>query len=169
LDFNVEAFEELYRTQGRRMKSLAFNMLGSVADAEDAVQEAFLRAYRSWPEFRGQAALSTWTYRILFNACYDIGRLRGKRREEAWEDHPAADPPAPSHDHPLRATLERAIGRLKPRQREVFLLFEVEGFKHGEIAEILQIPEGTSKAALFDARRELRELIKATPAPGAAS
>jgi RNA polymerase sigma-70 factor (ECF subfamily) len=69
----------------------------------------------------------------------------------------------------LRATLERAIGRLKPRQREVFLLFEVEGFKHGEIAEILQRPEGTSKAALFDARRELRELIKATPAPGAAS
>jgi RNA polymerase sigma-70 factor (ECF subfamily) len=169
LDFNVEAFEELYRTQGRRMKSIAFNMLGSVADAEDAVQEAFLRAYRSWPEFRGQASLSTWAFRILFNACYDIGRLRQKRREDGWVDDPAAELPAPSHDHPLRATLEKAIGRLKPRQREVFLLYEVEGFKHGEIAEILQIPEGTSKATLFEAKRELRALITVAAPPGAAS
>lgn len=163
MDLNVDAFEELYRTQGRRMKGLAFNMLGSAADAEDAVQEAFLRAYRSWPEFRGQASLSTWAFRILLNACYDIGRQRRKRREDDWQEDPARDRPAPLHDHPLRATLEKAIGQLKPRQREVFLLFEVEGFKHGEIAEILQIPEGTSKATLFEAKRELRELISAAP------
>jgi RNA polymerase sigma-70 factor (ECF subfamily) len=168
LDFSVEAFEELYRTQGRRMKSLAYNMLGSTTDAEDAVQEAFLRVYRSWAEFRGEASLSSWTYRILLNACYDIGRQRQKRREDALPEGPAAEAPAPLHDHPLRATLERAIGRLRPRQREVFLLFEVEGFKHAEIAEILRIPEGTSKATLFEAKRELRELISAAP-PGMAS
>jgi RNA polymerase sigma-70 factor (ECF subfamily) len=151
------------------MKSLAFNMLGSAADAEDAVQEAFLRAYRSWPQFRGQANLSTWAFRILINACYDLGRQRRKRGDEDWVDDPAVQLPAPSHDHPLRATLDKAIGRLKPRQREVFLLYEVEGFKHGEIAEILQIPEGTSKATLFEAKRELRSLIGAGTAPRAAS
>ena len=151
------------------MKSLAFNMLGSAADAEDAVQEAFLRVYRSLPEFRGQASLSTWTFRILVNACHDIGRLRQKRREDALPEDPSVERPAPLHDHPLRATLEKAIGRLAPRQREVFLLFEVEGFKHGEIAEILQIPEGTSKATLFEARRELRSLIAPAAPPRMAS
>lgn len=169
MDRSVEAFEELYRSQGRRMKSIAFHMLGSVPDAEDAVQEAFLRAYRGWRDFRGQASLSTWAHRILLNACHDIGRLRQKRREEPWEDDPIRAPRVAAQDHPLRATLVKALSRLPPRQREVFLLFEVEGFKHREIAEILEIPEGTSKATLFEAKRELRVLIASAAPPGALS
>ena len=166
MDRSVEAFEELYRTQGRRMKSIAFHMLGSVPDAEDAVQEAFLRAYRGWRDFRGQASFSTWAHRILLNACHDIGRLRQKRHEEPWEEDPIRAPQVAAQDHPLRATLEKALSRLQPRQREVFLLFEVEGFKHREIAEILEIPEGTSKATLFEAKRELRALIASAARPG---
>src|SRR5439155_1012778 len=77
----VVFFEELYRSHGARMKSVAYNILGNPSDAEDAVQEAFLRAYRGIAAFKGTAQGSTWMYRILVNACHDMGRQR--RRE--WE------------------------------------------------------------------------------------
>jgi len=155
-------FEDLYRSHGSRMKSVAYNILGSAADAEDAVQEAFLRAYRGMSAFKGTARASTWVYRILVNACHDIGRQRRRRRGEtelAPEDRlpPTAAPAA--GDATLRIALEKAVAALRPRQREVFLLFEVEGFRHREIAEILDIAEGTSKALLFEAKRELKSAL----------
>lgn len=143
------------------MKSLAFNMLGNVADAEDAVQEAFLRAYRARSEFRAGAALYTWVTRILINTCYDVGRRRATRRGDASMDADVPfDVPVPASDHPLRLTLERAIEQLSPIYRDVFLLCEVEGFTHREVAAVLAIPEGTSKARLFEARRQLRTTIR---------
>jgi RNA polymerase sigma-70 factor (ECF subfamily) len=143
------------------MKSLAFNMLGNVADAEDAVQEAFLRAYRARGEFREGAALYTWVTRILINTCYDVGRRRVTRRGDTPMDGDIPlEIPLPATDHPLRLTLERAIGQLSPIYREVFLLCEVEGFTHREVAAVLAIPEGTSKARLFEARRQLRTTIR---------
>ena len=142
------------------MKSFALNMLGSVTDAEDAVQEAFVRAYRSRASFREGAALATWVYRILINTCYDIGRKRASRKNESDLDaDPAIDPTSPAGDHPLRLTLERALRGLPPIYREVFLLCEVEGYTHREVAAILDIPEGTSKARLFEARRQLRAAL----------
>ncbi len=158
------AFEDLFRSHGSRMKSIAMNLLGNTSDAEDAVQEAFLKVHRSWSSFKGESQLSTWLYRILVNTCYDIGRRRKRRPEPPPEPDQAErpDPPAPAPDHTLRLTIERALGRLPELQRSVFLLFEVEGFKHREIAEILGIPEGTSKHALFTAKRELQETILAS-------
>jgi len=154
---DLPAFEALFTSHGARMKSLAFNMLGNVADAEDAVQEAFLRAYRARAEFRAGAALYTWVTRILINTCYDVGRRRATRRSDTSMDAEVPiDVPVPASDHPLRLTLERAIGELAPIYREVFLLCEVEGFTHREVAAVLAIPEGTSKARLFEARRQLR-------------
>jgi RNA polymerase sigma-70 factor (ECF subfamily) len=158
----LAAFEALFTSHGARMRSLAFNMLGNVADAEDAVQEAFLRAYRARGEFRSGAALFTWVTRILINTCYDVGRRRATRRGDTSMD--AADVPfelpVRASDHPLRLTLERAIQQLSPIYREVFLLCEVEGFTHREVAAVLAIPEGTSKARLFEARRQLRTTIR---------
>jgi RNA polymerase sigma-70 factor (ECF subfamily) len=143
------------------MKSLAFNMLGNVADAEDAVQEAFLRAYRARGEFREGAALYTWVTRILINTCYDVGRRRATRRDDTSTDVDVPlEVPVPAVDHPLRLTLERAIRDLSPIYRDVFLLCEVEGFTHREVAAVLAIPEGTSKARLFEARRQLRTTIR---------
>jgi len=142
------------------MKSLAYNLLGNVPDAEDAVQEAFVRAYRSRDAFRQGATLYTWVCRILINTCYDIGRRRGARRDDGVLDaNRAAERPASTADHPLRLTLERAVRQLAPIYREVFLLCEVEGYTHREVGAILDIPEGTSKARLFEARRQLREVI----------
>lgn len=138
------------------MKSLAFNMLGNVADAEDAVQEAFLRAYRNRGSFREGATLFTWVCRILINTCHDAGRRRAVRRDRDTLDSRRPDPPSPSCDHPLRLMLERALRDLAPIYRDVFLLCEVEGYTHREVSAILDIPEGTSKARLFEARRQLR-------------
>jgi RNA polymerase sigma-70 factor (ECF subfamily) len=161
---DIAAFEELYRSHGGRMKSVAMNLLGNTSDAEDAVQEAFLKLYRSWGSFKGESLRSTWLYRILVNTCYDMGRRRKRTPEPAApeEEEAAVQVEAPRSDHTLRLTIERALLRLPEVQRSVFLLFEVEGFKHREIAEILDIAEGTSKHALFTAKRELQERLLAT-------
>jgi len=159
---DLAAFEALFASHGPRMKSLALNVLGNRSDAEDAVQDAFLRAYRSRGNFRSDAALWTWVYRILLNVCYDIGRRRKTRSgEQALDADPAFDLPSQANDHPLRLALQRALGNLQPIYREVFVLCEVEGHTHREVAEILGIPEGTSKGRLFEARRQLKETLRA--------
>jgi RNA polymerase sigma-70 factor (ECF subfamily) len=161
LHTDLAAFEALFTSHGPRMKSLALNMLGNVSDAEDAVQEAFVRAYRSRDSFRQGATLFTWVWRILINTCYDIGRRRATRREDGVLDgDQRIDLPSPATDHPLRLTLEHALGQLAPIYRDVFLLCEVEGYTHREVGAILEIPEGTSKARLFEARRQLRTALR---------
>ena len=150
------------------MKSIAFNLLGNVADAEDAVQEGFLKIYRGAKTFRGSAAFSTWAFRVVVNTCYDALRRRRTRPTGSPLETPDGRdvlPASPGSDHPLRLALEKSVARLKPKHRAVFLLFEVEGFSHGEIARILGIPEGTSKTFLFDAKKKLQRWLGARPAP----
>lgn len=149
------AFEELYRTHGARLKSIAYHTAGNRQDAEDAVQETFLKAYRGIDGFAGGSSIGTWLCRICINACYDLAR---KRRRQV-EHSETAGPHAPREQLTLRAQLDQALGRMDPRRRMVFLLFAVEGMKHSEIATILEIPEGTSKAWLFEAKRELQSLL----------
>jgi RNA polymerase sigma-70 factor (ECF subfamily) len=154
------------------MKSIALNLLGNFSDAEDAVQEAFIKIYRGVASFRNESSFSTWIYRVLVNVCYDLRRRRVRRPEATGLDagNAEADFAAPATpDHPLRLTLEKSLARLKERNRTVFLLFEVEGFKHREIAEILNIPEGTSKNLLFEAKRELQKLLWQTRKPAEAA
>lgn len=162
---DLSAFEELYGRHATRMKSIARNLLHDVADAEDAVQETFLKIFRGAKTFRGGAAFSTWAYRVLVNTCYDALRRRGSRPVGPSLDagDAAPRPAAAGADHPLRLALEAAVGRLNPKHRAVFLLFEVEGFSHGEISRILGIPEGTSKTFLFGAKKKLQRWL----APGA--
>jgi RNA polymerase sigma-70 factor (ECF subfamily) len=167
---DVAAFEELYRQESDRMKSVAHHLLGSAQDAEDAVQEAFLKIYRGAKTFRGGAAFSTWAFRVVVNTCYDA--LRRRRTRPAGSPLETPDgrevlPAAPASDHPLRLALEKSVARLNPKHRAVFLLFEVEGFSHGEIARILGIPEGTSKTFLFDAKKKLQRWLGARPSPAA--
>ena len=158
---SLSAFEELYRTHGDRMKSLAYNLLGNVPDAEDAVHDAFVKACRGRAQFRGGASLWTWLCRILINTCYDLGRQRTTRHAASTVDVADAPLAAPAEgDHPLRLSLERIVKDLPDRQRQVFVLYAVEGYTHPEIAEILGIAEGTSKAALFEARRRIRSALQ---------
>jgi RNA polymerase sigma-70 factor (ECF subfamily) len=147
-------FERLYRTHGARMKSIAWNMLRNHQDAEDAVQDTFLKVQRSIHTYNGRSSFSTWVYRILVNTCTDTQRSRQRQTEELPENLTARE-----SNVPLRIALRRALGRLSEKHRAVFLLAEVEGFTHSEIASILDIPLGTSKGWLFEARRELQRLL----------
>lgn len=156
-------FERLYQTHSARMKSIAWNMLRNHQDAEDAVQDTFLKVQRSIHTYNGQAAFSTWVYRILVNTCTDTQRGRQRQTEELPENLTGREP-----NVPLRIALGRALAQLSEKHRTVFLLAEVEGFAHAEIAAILNIPLGTSKGWLFEARRELQRILSAGIDPASA-
>ncbi len=162
---DLRGFERLYHLHGSRMKSVARNLLGTSSDAEDAVQDTFLKIQRSIASFRGQSSFATWTFRILINTCYDLRRSRMRKREVAQEEPGETAPrpePRAAVTHPsLRIALERALGQLTRQQRDVFLLYEVEGFRHSEIATILEISETASKNTLFQAKKNLRTMLEA--------
>jgi RNA polymerase sigma-70 factor (ECF subfamily) len=162
---DLRAYERLYALQGARMKSLARNLLGNPLDAEDAVQDTFLKVQRGIASFRGQSSFVTWTFRILVNTCHDARRRRVRKKEVANEDdagEPVRPEPRAPNAHPsLRLALERALAELTRHQRDVFLLYEVEGFHHSEIAAMLEITEAASKNTLFQAKKNLRGMLEA--------
>jgi RNA polymerase sigma-70 factor (ECF subfamily) len=160
---DLAGYERLYAMHGARMKNVARNLLGNAIDAEDAVQETFLKVQRSIAGFRGQSSFVTWTYRILINTCYDARRSRVRKKEVAAgdrDDSPRPEPRAPGAHPALRMALERALASLTKHQREVFLLYEIEGFHHAEIAGMLEITETASKNTLFQAKRNLRQVLE---------
>jgi RNA polymerase sigma-70 factor (ECF subfamily) len=146
------------------MRNLARNLLGTQSDAEDAVQETFLKVQRSVGSFRGQSSFATWTFRILVNTCHDLRRSRMRRKEHSHEEPedaaPRPEPRAPGAHPTLKMALERAIAKLTQHQRDVFLLYEVEGFRHAEIAGMLEITETASKNTLFQAKKNLRVMLE---------
>jgi RNA polymerase sigma-70 factor, ECF subfamily len=160
---DLRAYERLYAMHGARMKNLARNVLGNPIDAEDAVQDTFLKVQRSIASFRGQSSFVTWTYRILINTCYDARRSRLRKKEVANDDSvetPRPEPRAPGAHPTLRMALERALEKLTRHQRDVFLLYEVEGFRHAEIAGMLEMTETASKNTLFQAKKNLRQMLE---------
>jgi RNA polymerase sigma-70 factor (ECF subfamily) len=162
---DLHAYERLYRLQGARMRNLARNLLGTQSDAEDAVQETFLKVQRSITSFRGESSFVTWTFRILVNTCHDLRRSRMRRKEFVPDEREDAAMPvearAPGGHPSLKLALERAIAALTQQQRNVFLLYEVEGFHHAEIAAMLEITETASKNTLFQAKKNLRQTLEA--------
>lgn len=167
---DLRGYERLYTLYGTRMKGLARNLLGNQSDAEDAVQETFLKVQRAISGFRGQSSFVTWTFRILINTCYDVRRGRMRKKEvsgEESEEHAIPERRAPSAHPSLRLALERALARLTGHQREVFLLYEVEGFRHAEIGAMLDISETASKNTLFQAKKNLRAMLEPPRSSGA--
>jgi RNA polymerase sigma-70 factor (ECF subfamily) len=162
---DTEAFEELYRQHSGRLFNLAFRMAGSAQEAEDLLQEVFLHAYRKLGSFRGDSSLGTWLYRLGMNHCLDYLRGRQARMSQATDsldEEGAAELGSPSPRTPVavnRVDLERAIGRLPDGCRAAFLLHDVEGFEHHEVASILGVSEGTSKSQVHKARMKLRAML----------
>jgi RNA polymerase sigma factor (sigma-70 family) len=159
---DTRVFEELYGRFGERMKSIAWNTLGNVSDAEDAVQETFLKIHRAAGTYTGEASFSTWAFRILVNTCYDHLRKKRRRIDESPIEElvESAERTAPSVDDAKRMTLRKLLDDLPEQRRTVFTLFEIEGLSHAEIAGILDITEGNSKWILFATKKELREKWK---------
>jgi RNA polymerase sigma-70 factor (ECF subfamily) len=173
---DARAFEELYRQHAGRLYNLAFRMAGSAAEAEDLLQEMFLHAHRKLGSFRGDSSLATWLYRLGMNQCLDYLRGRQAKMSRGTDSLDAEGVAEPMASEPVvpavmsRMDLERAIGRLPEGCRAAFLLHDVEGFDHHEVAKILGVTEGTSKSQVHKARMKLRALLSSQPAgPGVAT
>ena len=139
-------------------------MCGTRADAEDLLQEIFLLAYRKLPDFRGDSAVGTWLYRLAMNRCLDHLKSRQTRSSDKTsqlDEQTMTDSRLVGDSGINRLDLERAIARLPDGARAAFLLHDVEGFQHHEIATILGISEGTSKSQVHKARLRLRALLTA--------
>jgi len=155
------AFQDLYRTHVGRVYALCLRLAADRQDAEELTQDVFVLAWRKLATFRGESAFGTWLHRLAVNTFLMARRTRTRRERRVM---PAADPgalegPAAAPPAGLRLDLEGAIARLPEGAREVFLLYDVEGYGHKEIAGMLGIASGTSKAQLFRARRLLREWL----------
>ncbi|MBD3285708.1 sigma-70 family RNA polymerase sigma factor [candidate division WOR-3 bacterium] len=150
-----KALEKIYENHVPMVYNLCYRMLGNRADAQDATQDAFVKVYRNLDKFRGRAKLSTWIYRITMNHCID--RLRRKRLKTVQISEMQA---SPKRSHDTRIALEKAISDLSPSYRSVFILHDVQGFRHAEIAEILNITPGSSKSLLHRSRSILRKKLE---------
>ena len=156
----AEAFEELYRQHVGRVYALCLRLSGDPSRAEDLTQEAFVRAFERIRQFRGDSSFGSWLHRLVVNVALGSQRARRRREsrfrvvgeDEAREAH--AGGALPSTEDCI--DLERGIARLPARARMVFVLHDVEGFGHQEIADMTGLAVGTSKSQLHRARRLLR-------------
>jgi RNA polymerase sigma-70 factor (ECF subfamily) len=169
---NAQAFQALYDKHKRRVYSLCLRMTSNTAEAEDLTQEAFLQLYRKIATFRGESAFSTWLHRLSVNVVLMHLRKKnlpvvsleettqgsGGEEDTAKKDFGAEDISlAGSLD---RLQLQRAVEDLPPGYRTIFVLHDVEGYEHNEIAEIVGCSIGNSKSQLHKARMKLRDLLK---------
>ena len=170
---DAQAFEVLYNLHKRRVYSLCLRMTANAAEAEDLTQEAFLQLFRKIGTFRGESAFSTWLHRMAVNVV--LMQLRKKNLPVVpLEDTMETEDEAPKKELGAadlklagsidRLQLERAIERLPPGYRTIFVLHDVEGFEHNEIADIAGCSIGNSKSQLHKARIKLRELLKTSRA-----
>jgi RNA polymerase sigma-70 factor (ECF subfamily) len=158
---DLVAFERLYRENERKVFGLCFRLSSDPALAEELTQEVFVRAWRKLSSFRGESAFSSWLYPLTVNVALSERRSRRRRdaRIVATED-PASLERAPRSPAPEAGfDLEKAMATLPPGARVVFVLHDVEGRTHEEIAQLLGLAPGTSKAQLHRARRLLREAL----------
>lgn len=158
-DGDGAAIRELYARYSPRVYAVVRRLAGDDALAEDWAQEAWVRAIRALPSFRGESAFPTWLHRIAVNSALHGQRWRTRRTSNEIP-LPVAISDERRRDRPiLRITLERALERLPAGMRQVLVLHDVEGYTHEEIAAVMGITPGTSKSQLFKARAKMRELL----------
>ncbi|HEX8836891.1 MAG TPA: RNA polymerase sigma factor [Candidatus Acidoferrum sp.] len=167
---DADAFEQLYRLHSSRVYALCLRMLRHTAEAEDLTQQTFLTVFRALRGFRGQCAFSSWLHRVTMNCVLmhlrkkvshqlsleeimQTGEESGATRKELWH-----------YDVRLqglidRLSIEKAIAQLSARLKRTFVLYDLWGCEHGEVAQILDCSAGTSKSRVHKARRRLRELL----------
>jgi RNA polymerase sigma-70 factor, ECF subfamily len=165
-DGDAAAFEQLYRLHHRRVYSLCLRMLQNDAEAEDLSQEVFVQLLRKVGMFRGDSAFTTWLHRLTVNQVLMYFRKKGVRLERTTEDGEmpvqivAGTQDAGRMPVVDRIALDRAVAKLPPGYRAVFILHDVEGYEHEEIARALGIAAGTSKSQLHKARMKLRSILR---------
>lgn len=177
---DAQAFRKLVEQNQGRLFAVAFGMLRDRDDAADAVQDAFIKAHRKLPDFEGNAAFSTWLYRICVNLCIDKKRSQARRRSvdiddvrhtDLTEDNVYAgaeitpklhggNPLKNVADSELGTEIQRAMADLSDDHQAVILLREIEGMSYEDIAQTLDIPRGTVMSRLFHARKNMQKLLR---------
>lgn len=166
----LDAFEELVRQYEKRVYAVALRSSGSPEDAADITQEVFLRAWRSIESFRGDSGFSTWLFRITMNLCVDHARHKNAQPQiqplvvgEEDAERPIPDPAPTPEEHLENSELGRelaaALDEVSEEHRRIVLLRDVSGLSYTEIAEVLEISEGTVKSRLSRARIALRTIL----------
>jgi RNA polymerase sigma-70 factor (ECF subfamily) len=167
---NAAGFEHIFRLHSRRVYALCLRMVRNTSEAEDLTQEAFLQLFRKIQTFRGESALSTWLHRVSVNVV--LMHLRKKTVLETPLEQPNEEEgsnklveeigaPDPVLSGAIdRINLNRAISKLPPGYRNAFLLYDVDGYEHREIAEIMGYSAGNSKSQLHKARKQLRSALQ---------
>jgi RNA polymerase sigma-70 factor, ECF subfamily len=168
-----EAFAALFEAHKKRIYTLCWQMVGDVAEVEDLTQEAFIQAFRRLATFRGDSTFSTWLYRIAVNTVLMKLRLRRPQQisydEPIWVNSSLIQREYGYNDPRLlgvvdRVTLARVVRELPEGYRTIFILHDVEGYDHGEIAELMNCSTGNSKSQLHKARLRIREVLLTHPA-----
>jgi len=167
---DARAFQELYDKHKRRVYSLCLRMTANTAEAEDLTQEAFLQLYRKIATFRGESAFSTWLHRLSVNVVLMHLRKKSLPVVSLEETTQAGEEDSPKRDFGAedlalagsidRLQLQKAVDDLPPGYRTIFVLHDIEGYEHNEIAGIVGCSIGNSKSQLHKARMKLRDLLK---------
>lgn len=155
-----QAFERLYRAHVARVYSLVRRMIGADGDADELVQDAFVRAWQRLSTFRGEAAFGTWLHRLAVNLVLNWQKSRNRGRKLFDDDSALEYTPGRRATPEEGLDLEEALKALPKGARQIFLLHDVEGFRHEEIAGMLEITSGTSKAQLHRARMLMRRNLE---------
>jgi RNA polymerase sigma-70 factor (ECF subfamily) len=155
-----QAFERLYRAHTARIHSLVRRMVGGDGDADELVQDAFVRAWQRLSTFRGESAFGTWLHRLTVNLVLNWQKSRNRGRKLFDDDAALEYTPSRQKSPESAMDLETALKELPKGARQIFVLHDVEGFKHEEIAQMLEITSGTSKAQLHRARMLMRRHLE---------
>ncbi len=163
---DMDAFEELYKRHNRRVYSLCLRMTQNPTEAEDLAQEAFIQLFRKIGSFRGDSAFTTWLHRLTVNQCLMHFRKKSVKVERTTEEGETPVQIVLGTGNPNsmpvldRIALDNALSQLPPGYRTVFVLHDIEGHEHEEIARMLGVAVGTSKSQLHKARMKLRKLLQ---------
>lgn len=158
---DAEAFERLYRAHATRVRAICMRLCADEQRAEESAQDAWVRAWERLVTWRGDAAFGTWLHRLAVNVVLESFRAERRRlaRVSLATDEDEADAAIPAADPGTALDLERAVARLPRGARTVFVLHDVEGYQHSEIAAMTGLAEGTLRAQLCRARRLLMEML----------
>ena len=173
-----DAYRQLVERYQRRAHAIAIGIVGNHHDAEDLVQQAFLKAYKSLGSFRGQSSFYTWLYRIIFNLSIDLSRKAYRRSERGYEDSATIDSLAQQTDRDattylsqvdtpdqrlrrqeVRDRFKQALDKLSPEHRAVIVLREIEGLSYNEISDVVGCSKGTIMSRLHHARKRMQSML----------
>jgi RNA polymerase sigma-70 factor (ECF subfamily) len=158
-DGDTKAMEVIYRDYKTSLFNLTYRYTRDLSSAEDLIQDIFIKIFTRIRKLRSPEAFNAWVYRTAINACISYTRRSGRRKHIPLNEIDKPDKAEENNTH-IKLDMEKAVSILPPKEKAVFLLHDVQGFTHGEIAQIMKWSEGTSKSQLFRARMKIRDHLK---------